>query len=84
MRTHMIQTSEARARAARMRTYEHDARVAEHNDRIARALARPAGCVAPARVGAGMGAVRPRLRTMTRLVSAAILATPRRPVVAPL
>jgi len=54
-----------------MRTYEHDARVAEHNDRIACALARPAGCVAPARVGAGMGAVRPRLRTMTRLVSAA-------------
>ena len=76
-----------------MRTYEHDARVAEHNDWIARALARPAGCVAPARVGVGIGAVRPRLRTMTRLVSAAILATlsairtgeqPRRPVVAPL
>jgi len=75
-----------------MRTYEHDARVAEHNDRIARALARPAGCVAPARVGAGMGAVRPRLRTMTRLVSAASWPAlsairtgeqPRRPAVAP-
>ena len=54
MRTHVIQTSEARARAARaarMRTYEHDARVAEPTIGSPVHWARPAGYdVAPARV----------------------------------